>query len=186
MRILFSLGTHTQDFTRMAMAIEEYAQKHPEHEMVVQTGYTDYNITGVNEQFDFCPKEKMVDLMAWADVLVLQGGWGGICEAVDMGKRTVVVPRINGPEHIHDQGQVTHKMEDIGCVIGVYATSYGVELPENEFRKNPDVLVSYAHKTCEELEKALNKAMDYDFKPLKRGSAAIVAETLKGWFDIKK
>ena len=183
MRILFSLGTHTQDFTRMAMAIEEYAQKHPQHEMVVQTGYTNYEICGIKEQFNFCPKEKMAELMAWADVLVLQGGWGGMCEAVDMGKRTIVIPRINGPEHIHDQGQVTHKMEEIGCVLGVYATEYGAELPEDEFRKHPDVLSTYAHKTYKKLEKAMSMVMSYEFKPLKRGNALIVAETLKRWFE---
>ena len=185
MKILFSLGTHTQDFTRMAMAVEEYAQHHPEHEMVVQTGYTKYVVHGVKEQFDFCPKDKMISLMDWADVLVLQGGWGGMAEAVDKGKRTVIIPRINGPEHIHDQGQVTRKMEQIGCVLGVYAAEAGAELPEDEFRKKPAVLKDYAHRTFLGLESVLNRALTFNFQPLQRGNAQIVADTLKAWFPKK-
>lgn len=182
MKILFSLGTHTQDFSRMAMAVEEYAKHHIDDEMVVQTGFTHYRIQGIQEQFDFCPKEKMASLMEWADILVLQGGWGGMCEAVDKGKRVVVVPRINGPEHIHDQGQVTRKMEELGCVIGAYAMGPGAILPENEFRANPSHLKSLAHETYLSMERAVDKAKTFVFQPLKRGSAKIVAETLKCWF----
>lgn len=186
MRILFSLGTHSQDFTRMAMAAEKYALAHSKDEIIVQTGYTQYHLEGVKEQFDFCPKEKMAFLMKRADVLVLQGGWGGICEAVDMGKRTVVIPRINGPEHIHDQGQVVRKMDELGCVIGVFVAAPDEELPEDIFRKNSDMLNDYAQVTFDKLEEAIGKAKDYDFRPLQRGSAKIVAETLKNWFPKNK
>ena len=89
--ILFSLGTHSQDFSRMAKAADDYAAMTNER-IVVQTGYTHYEFTHVKEHFDFCPKEQMQQLMEEANVLVLQGGWGGICEAVDKGKRVVVLP----------------------------------------------------------------------------------------------
>ena len=113
--ILFSLGTHNQDFSRMAKAADEYAAR-TEERIVVQTGYTHYEFKNVKEHFDFCPKEKMQQLMDEADILVLQGGWGGICEAVDKGKRVVVLPRRNGVEHVHDQGQVAKKMDELGDV----------------------------------------------------------------------
>ena len=114
--ILFSLGTHSQDFSRMAKAADDYAAMTNER-IVVQTGYTHYEFTHVKEHFDFCPKEQMQQLMEEANVLVLQGGWGGICEAVDKGTRVVVLPRRNGVEHVHDQGQVAKKMAELGCVI---------------------------------------------------------------------
>ena len=114
--ILFSLGTHSQDFSRMAKAADDYAAMTNER-IVVQTGYTHYELTHVKEHFDFCPKEQMQQLMEEANVLVLQGGWGGICEAVDKGKRVVVLPRRNGVEHVHDQGQVAKKMAELGCAI---------------------------------------------------------------------
>lgn len=153
--ILFSLGTHGQDFSRMAMAADDYAASTDER-IVVQTGYTHYKFKHVKEHFDFCSKERMHQLMDEADILVLQGGWGGICEAVDMGKRVVVLPRRNGVEHVHDQSQVARKMDELGCVICCMD------------EKN--------------LPQMIEKARTFDFKPLKRGSAKVVADTLYGWF----
>ena len=91
-----------------------------------------------------------------ADILVLQGGWGGICEAVDKGKRVVVLPRRNGVEHVHDQGQVARKMDELGCVICC--------MDEKD------------------LPTMIEKARTHDFKPLKRGSAKIVSDTLMDWY----
>lgn len=153
--ILFSLGTHDQDFSRMAKAADDYAAVTDER-IIVQTGYTHYKFKHVKEFFDFCPKEQMTALMDEADILVLQGGWGGMCEAVDKGKRVVVIPRINGVEHVHDQGQVVRKMEQLGCVLGVYDTK--------------------------DLPNVIEKARTYIFKPLKRGNASIIKETLEHWF----
>ena len=153
--ILFSLGTHNQDFSRMAEAADGYAAETDER-IVVQTGYTNYKFEHVTEYFDFCPKETMEKLMDDADILVLQGGWGGICEAVDKGKRVVVIPRINGLEHVHDQSQVVRKMESLGCVIGVY--------------------------NIKDLSAAIKKARTFHFKPLKRGNPAVITDTLEMWF----
>lgn len=153
--ILFSLGTHGQDFSRMAKAADDYAATTGER-IVVQTGCTYYKFKHVKEHFDFCSKERMHQLMDEADILVLQGGWGGICEAVDMGKRVVVLPRRNGVEHVHDQGQVARKMDELGCVICCMD------------EKN--------------LPQMIEKARTFDFKPLKRGSSKVVSDTLYGWF----
>lgn len=173
--ILFSLGTHSQDFSRMAKAADDFAATTNER-VVVQTGYTHYDFKNVTEHFDFCPKDKMQKLMDEAGILVLQGGWGGICEAVDKGKRVVVIPRINGPEHIHDQGQVVRKMESLGCLIGVYPDG---DVPtDGSARLTPEIIAS----TSRNLQKAVEKAKTFDFKPLRRGSARIVADTLLKWF----
>ena len=40
--ILFSLGTHSQDFSRMAKAADDYAAITDE-KVIVQTGYTKYD-----------------------------------------------------------------------------------------------------------------------------------------------
>lgn len=181
MKILCSLGTHTQDFTRMAMAIDEISLN-SSNEFIVQTGYTNYRFQNITEHFNFCPKEKMQQLMDEADILVLQGGWGGICEAVDKKKRVIVVPRINGPEHIHDQGQVVRKMEELRCLIGVYAVNDGESLPEDIFHKNIETLKAYSHKTALSLKEAIEKAKDFEFQPLVRGNAQIISKTLNDWF----
>lgn len=181
MKIVCLLGTHTQEFKRMAKALDEYAYSSTDDEFIVQTGYTNYIFENITHYFNFCSKEKMQQLINDADLLILQGGWGGICEAVDKKKKVIVIPRINGPEHIHDQSQVVRKMEQLGCVIGVYVTLEGESLPENIF-KNNKCLDTYSHKTAILLKDAINKAKYYEFKPLKRGNSNIISEALKNWF----
>ena len=153
--ILFSLGTHTQDFSRMAKAADDFAATTDER-IVVQTGYTHYEFKNIEEYFDFCPKDRMQQLMDEADILVLQGGWGGIGEAVDKGKRVIVMPRRNGIEHVHDQGQVAKKMEELGCVLSCFDEG--------------------------KLSLIIDMARTYQFKPLQRGSAKIVVDTLMRWY----
>lgn len=158
MKILGSLGTHTQDFSRMAKAIDELAGKHPEYEITVQTGVTKYEFKNKVDSFDYCPKDKMVQLMDEADVLILQGGWGGMEEAVDKGKRCVVMPRIEGPEHIHNQEQLVRKMDALGHVVGCFDER--------------------------QLEDCVLRAIDLKVKPIQKGSAtASINEALKAWFS---
>ncbi len=51
-----------------------------------------------------------------ADILILQGGWGAISEAMEQKKRIVVIPRHDKTEHIHDQFQLIRKLDKLGCV----------------------------------------------------------------------
>ncbi len=120
MNILCSLGTHSQDFSRLARAIDEVAKDNVEYDVIVQTGITDYKFQNIRNYFDYCPKDRMEQLIDWADILILQGGWGGIEEAVDKGKHCVVVPRIEGIEHIHNQEQLVRKLDSLGCIIGCF------------------------------------------------------------------
>ena len=154
--ILFSLGTHNQEFKRMAQAADKYAATTNER-VVVQTGFTKFQFQHVFEHFDFCSKGIMENYMDQADILVLQGGWGGIREAIDKGKRIVVIPRINGIEHVHDQSQLTKKLEEIGCVLGVYDVN--------------------------DLSSIIMKARTYEFKKLEKGNPEIIKHTLDSWFS---
>ena len=99
----------------------------------------------------------MAKLVDEADVLILQGGWGGMEEAVDCGKRCVVIPRIEGLEHVHNQEQLVRKMDALGCIIGCF--------DENE------------------LESCVEKALTMEVKPLKKGDATdSINAALKEWF----
>ena len=158
MKIVCSLGTHSQDFGRMAKAVDELAAKMPNTDFVVQTGVTKYEFKNVKIHFDYCSKEQMAKLVDEADVLILQGGWGGIEEAVDCGKRCVVIPRIEGLEHIHNQEQLVRKMDALGCIIGCF--------DENK------------------LESCVERALTMEVKPLKKGDATESINTaLKEWFE---
>ena len=157
MKILCSLGTHSQDFSRMAKAVDELAGIMTDTEFVVQTGVTCYDFKHVKEHFDYCSKEKMIQLMNEADILILQGGWGGMEEAVDCGKKCVVIPRIEGAEHVHNQEQLVKKMDSLGCVVGCFDE--------------------------QELESCVRKAMTMEVKPLKKGDATDeINRALKEWF----
>ena len=116
--IFASLGTMDMAFVRMAKAIDEWAATTQE-EVIVQTGYTTFNYRHA-KAFDFCTKDEMQQYIKAANILILQGGWGAISEAMEQKKRIVVIPRHDKTEHIHDQFQLIRKLDKLGCVIGVF------------------------------------------------------------------
>ena len=153
--IFASLGTMDMPFRRMAKAVDEFAS-HCNEEVIVQTGYTDYDYQHAHA-FKFCTKDEMQKYIADADILILQGGWGAISEAMEQRKRMVVMPRHDKTEHIHDQFQLVEKLDALGCVIAVLDEK---DLPE-----------------------AIERAKLYDFKQIKKGNAEnTIREALKNWF----
>lgn len=152
--ILVTVGTHTQPFDRLIIAADKYASTTNE-EIIIQKGCSKYECKYA-KSFDFCKKEEMTQLIEHSNIIIMQGGWGAMCEAIDKGKRIIAVPRIEGLEHIHNQEQVVRKLESLGCLIGVYDIK---ELPE-----------------------AIEKAKKYKFKALIRGNSNIIINTIKEWF----
>lgn len=153
--IFASLGTMDMPFVRMAKAVDEFAAMAKE-EVVVQTGFTEYPYLHA-KAFDFCTKDEMQQYIAQADILILQGGWGAISEAMEQHKRIVAIPRYNKTEHIHDQFQLIRKLDSLGCVIGVFD------------EKN--------------LLSAVERAKTFDFKQLQKGNAEnIIRRKLQEWF----
>jgi len=153
--IFASLGTMDMPFTRMAKAVDEFASQCDE-EVIVQTGYTDYDYQYAHA-FKFCTKDEMQKFISDANILILQGGWGAISEAMDLHKKIVVIPRHDRTEHIHDQFQLVEKLDSLGCVIAVR--------DEND------------------LTEAVEKAKTFDFKQIKKGNAEeLIRASLHKWF----
>lgn len=153
--IFVSLGTMDMQFIRMAKVVDDWAATTKE-EVIVQTGYTKYNYQHA-KAFDFCTKEEMQDYLTKADILILQGGWGTISEAMEKKKKIVVIPRYDKTEHIHDQFQLIRKLDDLKCVIGVF----------NE----------------EELPQKVQQAYTFEFQQIQKGNAEnLINRTLKRWF----
>lgn len=153
--IFASLGTMDMPFYRMAKAVDDYAATCGE-EVIVQTGYTDYEYKYAHA-FKFCTKEEMHRYLAEASVLILQGGWGAISEAMEMRKRIVVIPRHDQTEHIHDQFQLVEKLDSLGCVIAV----------RDETR----------------LAEAIERAETFEFKQINKGNAeGLIRAALQKWF----
>ena len=142
-------------FDRMAKAVDEYAATSDE-EVVVQTGYTDYPYRHA-KAFAFCTKEEMCQYISKASILILQGGWGAISEAMEQGKRIVVMPRYDKTEHIHDQFQLVRKLDALGCVIGVFDEH--------------------------DLPAAMSKAQKFKFQQIEKGNAEpLIRQKLQEWF----
>lgn len=142
-------------FVRMAKAVDEWAAGTKE-EVVVQTGHTRYDYRHA-KSFDFCTKEEMQTYIDQADLLILQGGWGAISEAMEKRKRIVVIPRYDKTEHIHDQFQLIRKLDELKCVIGVFDEK--------------------------DLPRKIEEARTFDFQQIKRGNAEkLIRQTLARWF----
>ncbi len=92
-----------------------------------------------------------------ASLLIMQGGRGAISEAMEKHKRMVIIPRYDKTEHIHDQFQLIRKLDELGCVIGVFDVK---DLPQK-----------------------IEEARTFDFKQLKKGNAErLIENKLKEWF----
>lgn len=155
--IFVSLGTMDMPFYRMAKAVDEWAATTDE-KIVVQTGYTDYEYKNIKNIFRFCTKDEMQRYIDEAGILILQGGWGAISEAMEKKKRIVVIPRYDKTEHIHDQFQLIRKLDSLGCVIGVFDEK--------------------------DLTEKIEKAKTFDFKQIKKGNAqCLIEDTLRKWFN---
>lgn len=154
--IFVSLGTMDMPFYRMAKAVDEWAAT-TEEKIVVQTGYTDYEYKNIKNIFRFCTKDEMQKYINEANILILQGGWGAISEAMEKKKRIVVIPRYDKTEHIHDQFQLIRKLDSLGCVIGVFDEK--------------------------DLAEKIEEAKTFDFKQIKKGNAqSLIESKLNEWF----
>lgn len=142
--IFVSFGNSPVPFLRMAEAVDKYAAESGE-EVIVQSGKTKYDFKHCIA-FPFLDKDTFITNLKSCEVAILQGGWGGMSEASDMGVRTVVIPRINGVEHHHDQEQLVRALEAEGIVLGCY-----------------DINV---------LKVLVEKARTYEYKSIKRGKAS--------------
>ncbi len=141
-------------FVRMAKAVDSLAATLDE-EVVVQTGYTDYPYKYA-KAFKFCTKDEMQQYISKASLLIMQGGWGAISEAMEKHKRIVIIPRHDKTEHIHDQFQLIRKLDALGCVIGVFDER--------------------------DLPAAVEKAQTFEFRQIEKGTAEpLIRERLVEW-----
>lgn len=139
----FGNAPASMTFYRMAQAINDLAEQSTER-ILVQTGNTDFCFKNV-DTVKFLTHEDMINKMKEASIVLLQGGWGTISEAISLNKRIVSIPRRVGQECNHPQEEVVRYLEDCGCLLGCYDTK--------------------------DLYKIIQKARTFKFKPLLRGDS---------------
>ena len=141
--IFASFGNSPIPFIRMAEAVDSYAAQSSE-DVIVQSGYTQYQYKHC-KVIQFMDKETFFQNLRRCSVAVLQGGWGSISEASDMGVRIVAFPRRKGVEHNHDQEQLVRALENQCICLGCYEGS--------------------------SLSSVIERAKHYNYKPISRGTA---------------
>jgi UDP-N-acetylglucosamine transferase subunit ALG13 len=113
------VGTGPDSFDRLVRPLDELAGKHG-WDAFVQLGHTSYE--PVHCRFErFVERDILLRMIESAELVVMQGGYGGIRDALLFNKPIVAVPRYPGlheaPDH---QDEMVRAMEQQGYLIGVY------------------------------------------------------------------
>lgn len=91
--IFVTLGTRSQQFTRMAEAIEALIEdKTIKEKVVIQLGSTLYK-SKLMEAFNFCPPSEIDKLIGSSKFVITQESAGIVTKCLKLGKKFIVVPR---------------------------------------------------------------------------------------------
>jgi len=101
--ILVLLGTFNIEFARPIIAIEKAVMNGwVKGEIIVQTGYTNYNSDLLNIR-PFIEPNELDRLYDEADFIITHSGTGSIIKALKKGKKVIAIPRLHKfNEHIDD------------------------------------------------------------------------------------
>jgi UDP-N-acetylglucosamine transferase subunit ALG13 len=100
-----TVGTDHHRFDRLMDWLESWQASHPDHvEWIVQHGASRpmRGATG----FAMKSRAEVLELLRTADVVVTQGGPGGIMDARECGKLPIVVPRLARLDEVVDDHQI--------------------------------------------------------------------------------
>lgn len=117
--IVAMVGTGPDSFDRLVRPLDELAHKRG-WDVFVQLGHTAYVPTHCRFE-RFVERDSLLQMIHDAEVVISQGGYGGIRDALSFGKSIVAVPRYpelhEAPDH---QDEMVRAMEERGYLIGVY------------------------------------------------------------------
>lgn len=117
--VVVTVGTDHHPFPRLVGWIHRWAAAHPDVRVLLQLGTTEAPepLASVHA-VDLLPHQDLVAAMAEADVVIAQGGPGGIMDARSVGRQPIAVPRRGDlGEHVDDhQVRFTAWMAQRGLV----------------------------------------------------------------------
>lgn len=116
-------GTNPYSFDRLIRPIDELAGRHG-WDVFVQLGYTDY-VPQHCQSEKFIDRARLLELVGKSELVVAQGGYGSIRDALLFNKPLVAVPRFPELGEATDrQEELVRAMEELGYLIGVYDIAY--------------------------------------------------------------
>lgn len=115
--VFVSVGTQKQQFTRIFQMVENSIVL-KDDEIVAQTGNTKFESKRI-KMLPSIDNNKFNEYIKKADFVICHGGVGTIFNALENGKRILVVPRLGKyKEHINDhQLEVAGQLEKEGYLI---------------------------------------------------------------------
>lgn len=103
--ILCLLGTNPYQFERLAKSFDNLCGDIKVKGMI-QLGYTDCKLHNV-ESFSFCERNKLINLVEECEIVISQGGFGSMFDALIRQKPLIVTPRqVSRGECLDDQNEL--------------------------------------------------------------------------------
>lgn len=117
--IFVSVGT-ARDFSRLVKEVDKLAEGLKD-EVIIQKGQTKYDPKNC-KYFDFIPRDKFLEFIKKADIIITHGGVGTIINSLNCEKPSIVVPRRKKyNEHKNDhQMDIAKELESEGRIITCY------------------------------------------------------------------
>ncbi|MFE5409673.1 glycosyltransferase [Microbacterium sp. NPDC056569] len=114
--VVVSAGTYHLPFDRLSEWMQRWHDDHPEVRLLVQHGPS-RPVEGA-ENVALLPYSELLALCAEADVVVLQGGAGGVMDMRSLKVIPIVVPRVPGDGEVVDDHQLvfTAEMAKLGLI----------------------------------------------------------------------
>jgi len=120
--ILTMVGTGPDSFDRLIRPLDALAKKNG-WDVFVQLGHTRYEPRHCRFE-RFLDRDRLLKLVEDAEIVITQGGYGGIRDALLFNKPILAVPRYpslsESPDH---QDEMVRAMEQKGYLIGLYDVS---------------------------------------------------------------
>lgn len=112
-------GTNPYSFDRMVRPLDKMAGQFG-WDVFVQLGHTRY-VPEHCQAEPFVERARLLEMIEQSELVVTQGGYGGIRDALYYNKPLVAVPRYPALGEATDhQEELVRAMESIGYLIGVY------------------------------------------------------------------
>lgn len=137
MMILCLTGTNPYSFERLVSYVDQVLAS--KYNVVIQLGNTKYKPLYA-EFFDFCKKAKVIELIDKADLIITQGGYGSMTDALTREKKLIAVPRL---KELNESQDDQRELVDYYASKNYLVSCYEIEKLEsivNQLNKNQIIL----------------------------------------------